>query len=82
MHAVSDNGKNLWRSLMIERQRILTEMPSLAGKYLQRNIHIPDLLKKTHHLLQTDLDAHICDQMSFNTQLKLFLSRRNNTQDL
>jgi hypothetical protein len=41
MHAVSDNGKQLWKSLMIERQRILVEMPSLVGKYLQRNIMIP-----------------------------------------
>ena len=34
LHAVADNGKQLWRSLMIERQRVLVEMPLLVGKYL------------------------------------------------
>lgn len=49
MHAISDNGKPLWRSAVIERQRLLTELPLLIDEqelYLQASLQKDQVSKE------------------------------------
>lgn len=63
MHAVADNGKPLWRSLIIERQRYLSEISAM----------IKQLTFETVPKVQIDPCKMIYD---FDESLKEFLSRK------
>jgi hypothetical protein len=63
MHAVADNGKPLWRSLIIERQRYLSEISAM----------IKQLTAETPPRIPAEPSKLIFD---FDESLKEFLSRK------
>jgi len=63
MHAVADNGKPLWRSLIIERQRYLAEISGM----------IKQLTAETSNKIHLEPTKQI---LNFDESLKEFLSRK------
>lgn len=63
MHAVADNGKPLWRSLIIERQRYLTEI----------SVMIKQLTAETSPNILVEPSKFI---LNFDESLKELLSRK------
>ena len=63
MHAVADNGKPLWRSLIIERQRYLAEISGM----------IKQLTAETTPKILVEPSKQI---LNFDESLKEFLSRK------
>ena len=63
MHAVADNGKPLWRSLIIERQRYLAEISVMIKQLTAEKP--PKILVEPSKLI-----------LDFDESLKEFLSRK------